>query len=184
MMSCRLFQGLIAICCKKSRGDALIYRILLLGCMFLTGCSLFVTKPQVAVKAVNIAGINRGGVQLEFLIAFTNPNSYNLKLMGYSYSLFVSVLPLAKGENREVVEFAGNATTDVKLPVKITFQELLKILNNRPDFDHIPYQLKADLDLQAPFGRIAIPVNKNGTFAVPRRYQPSHFLKQINEFLK
>jgi len=184
MMSGRLRQCLIAIWCKQSRGDALIYRILLLGCMFLTGCSLFVTKPQVAVKAVNFSGINRGGVELEFLLAVTNPNSYNLKLMGYSYSLFVSALPLAQGEKREVVEFAGNATTDFKLPVRITLQELLEILNNRPDFDHIPYQLKADLDLQAPFGRIAIPVNKNGTFAVPRRYQPSHFLKQINDFLK
>jgi LEA14-like dessication related protein len=161
----------------------LIYRILLLTCMFLTGCSLFVTKPQVAVKAVNLSGINNGGVELEFLLAVTNPNSYNLKLMGYSYSLCVSALPLTQGEKREVVEFAGNATTDVKLPVTIAFQELLGILNNRPDFDHIPYQLKADLDLQAPFGRITIPVNKNGTFAVPRRYQPSHILKQINEYL-
>jgi len=167
-----------------SMGDALIYRILLLGYIFLTGCSLFVTEPHVAVKAVNLTGINHGEVELEFLLAVTNPNSYNLKLMGYSYNLFVSTLPLAKGENQDVVEFAGNTTTDVKLPVRITIQELLEILNKRPDFDHIPYQLKADLDLQASFGHLTIPINKNGTFSVPRRYQPSHFLKQLNDFLK
>jgi hypothetical protein len=33
-------------------------------------------------------------------------------------------------------------------------------------------------------GSLAIPVDKQGTFSLPIQYQPSRFIKQINEFLK
>ncbi len=152
-------------------------RFVLLLFLFLTGCSLFVAKPEVAVKSVNITGVDREGVEMAFLLAVTNPNSYSLKLKGYNYNIIVSQLPLAKGENHDVFQFSGNATTDFRLPVRITFHDLLEIVKRRPDFEHIPYRLIAGLDLQTPFGPVAIPVDKSGTFAVPQNYRPDRFLK-------
>jgi LEA14-like dessication related protein len=151
--------------------------LVLLGFLLITGCSLLVTKPEIAVKSVNIAGVDREGVKMDFLVAVTNPNSYSLKLTGYTYNLLVADLPLAKGENHDVVEFKGNTTTDFSLPVRITFRDLLEILKRRPDPENIPYRIRAGLDLHAPFGRVAIPVDKNGTFAVPQKYRMNQFLK-------
>jgi LEA14-like dessication related protein len=159
-------------------------RVVLILCMLLCGCSFFIKKPEVAVKTVTLTGLDRGGVEMEFLLAVTNPNSYKLKLIGYTYNLSMSALPLANGENHDSVEFAGNTTTDFKIPARIAFRDLLEALKNSPDFDHIPYQLKAGFDVQAPFGRIVIPVDKTGTFAVPRQYQSARFLKQMNEVFK
>jgi LEA14-like dessication related protein len=158
--------------------------ILLLVCIALTGCSLFMAKPEVAVKSVTLAGLDRKGVQLDFLLAVTNPNSYKLNLTGYSYDLLVSAMPLAQGESRDAIELAGNAATDVRLPVKVSFRDLLQVVRKSPDPDHIPYQLKAALNLQTPLGHLAIPVDKQGTFSVPSQYQPSRFMKQINKFLE
>jgi LEA14-like dessication related protein len=154
----------------------------LLAFIFFTGCSLFVAKPEIAVKGVNIAGVDRNGVEMDFQLSVTNPNSYSLKLTGYNYNLLVSALQLAQGENHEVVEFNGNTTTDFRLPVRITFRDLLEILKRRLDPEHIPYRLTAGLDLDTPFGAIAIPVDKSGTFAVPQKYRPDQFLKQIDDF--
>jgi LEA14-like dessication related protein len=155
----------------------------LLGFIVITGCSLIVTKPEIAVKAINITGVEREGVEMDFLIAVTNPNSYNLRLTGYRYNLLVTNLPLAKGENHEIVEINANTTTDIRLPVRITFHDLLEILKRRPDPEHIPYQLSAGLDLNTPFGAFAIPVDKSGTFAVPQEYRPARFLKQFDDFI-
>ena len=149
----------------------------LLAFIFFTGCSLFVAKPEIAVKGVNIAGVDRNGVEMDFQLAVTNPNSYSLKLTGYNYNLLVSALQLAQGENHEVVEFNGNTTTDFRLPVRITFRDLLEILKRRPDPEHIPYRLTAGLDLHTPFASVAIPVDKSGTFAVPQKYRMNQFLK-------
>lgn len=156
-------------------------RVMLLLFIFFTGCSTFVANPEIVVKGVNIASVDRDGVEVDFLLAVNNPNSYNLKMTGYNYNLIVLALPLAKGGNHEVVEFNGNATTDIRLPVKISFHDLLEILKLRPDLEHIPYQLTAGLDLQTPFGYLVIPVDKSGTFAVPQKYRPDRFLKQLDE---
>jgi LEA14-like dessication related protein len=157
---------------------------LLLLCIALTGCSLFMTKPEVAVKSVTLAGADRKGVQLDFLLAVTNPNPYRLNLDGYSYDLLVSSMPLARGESCDAMEFAANAATDVRLPIKVSFRDLLQVIRKSPDPDNVPYQLKAALSLQTPLGPMAIPLDKQGTFSVPSQYQPSRFMKQINEFLK
>jgi LEA14-like dessication related protein len=93
---------------------------LLLAFIALTGCSLLMTKPEVAIKSVTLAGADRKGVQLDFLLAVKNPNSYRLNLDGYSYDLHVSSIPLARGESRDAMEFAANAATDVRLPVKVS----------------------------------------------------------------
>lgn len=150
---------------------------LLLVIIICSGCSLFVAKPEIAVKSVNITGVDREGIEMDFLLSLTNPNSYSLELKGYNYNLLVLALPLAKGENHEVVEFNGNTTTDFRLPVRITFHDLMEILKRRPDPEQIPYRLTAGLDLQTPLGAVAIPVDKSGTFAVPQKYRPDVILK-------
>ena len=151
--------------------------LVLLGFLLVSGCSSFVTKPAIEVREVRLSGIDRDGVGLDFMLAVTNPNSYSLRLTGYRYNLLVSALPLASGENHEVIDFKGNAVTDVRLPVRISFRDLLKILRHRTDPEHIPYQLTAGFDLDTPVGAISIPVKKSGTLAVPEKYRPDQFLK-------
>jgi LEA14-like dessication related protein len=158
-----------------------MYRVLLLGFFVLTGCTLFVEKPEVAVKSVNLAGLDQNGIELDFLLSVTNNNSYRLRLSGYSFNLLVSTLPLAHGENPELIEFAGNATTDVKLPIRVGSNDLLEILKHRPDPDHIPYELKAGFNMETPLGNIFLPVDKTGTFSVPQKYRPDHFLKKLKD---
>ncbi len=149
--------------------------LVLLICLSLAGCAFFVAKPEVSLKGVDFVGADNSGVELNLRLAVTNPNSYALKMNGYSYSLLVSSLPLAKGESRESAEFAGNTTTDLRLPVKIKFRDFLEILKQNPDPEHIPYQLVAEFALHAPFGNIKIPLTKSGTLNVPEKY--GRFLK-------
>jgi LEA14-like dessication related protein len=164
---------------ERQQGDTPMKSFLLLGFVFLTGCSLFVTKPEIAVKSVTLAGLDSSGIKMDFLLAVTNPNAYGIKLTGHNYNLLVSDLPLAKGENREVVEFKGNAATDVRIPVIITFHDLLEVFKRSPDLEHIPYHLTAVFALQTPFGAVTIPVDKSGSFAVPQKYRPGRFLQQF-----
>ncbi len=142
-------------------------KLLIFVLAFLSGCSFFVTKPDVAVKSVTVTGLDSNGAEVAFLLAVTNPNSYNLKLTGYDYTLLVSDFPLARGEVREVIEFAGKTTTDVRLPVRVAFRDLREVLKRSPDLEHVPYRLTAAFALQAPFVNVTIPVEKNGSLALP-----------------
>lgn len=156
-------------------------RLLLLLLLFLSGCSLLVADPEVTVQKASIVGLDSSGFELEFYLTVKNPNPYGIALKGYNYDLRVMTLPIAKGGARDAVEFKAGSTTDMRLPVRIEYRDLLEILKRRPDPDRIPYRLSAGLELDTPVGEVLVPLDKSSTFAIPKEYRPSHFLKQITD---
>jgi LEA14-like dessication related protein len=145
--------------------------------LFLTGCSLFINKPEVEVKSVTLTGADAKGVGIDILLSVANPNSYKLTLSGYRFDLYVSSLPLTRGESGDTIEFPGKTVTDVRLPARVEFRDLLKVLKAVPDPDQVPYRLKAAFNMHAPLGSFLVPVDRTGTFAMPRNLPIASFLK-------
>lgn len=151
-------------------------KMLLLVGVLLSACSLLVAEPQVAVKNLAVVGLGSEGVELDVLLAVTNPNSFSLTLDGYTYDLRVMTLPLASGGQRRRLEFPAAVTTEVRLPVLVRYRDLLAILERHPDPDKIPYHLTGSLQVETPFGTSRVPVGAQGDFRVPARYRPSALL--------
>lgn len=149
----------------------------------LTGCALFLSAPDVQVNDVAIVGIDSKAVEVELYFTITNPNSYPLKLLGYSYDLQVMALPLAKGGARESIEFKAGSATDVRLPVRVMFRSLYEILKRGPNPDKMPYTLNAGLEVDSPLGVHTFPVEKSGSFKVPEKYRPAFYLKQFRNII-
>jgi LEA14-like dessication related protein len=147
--------------------------------ILLTGCSLFVKKPDVSVKSVTLTGLDTKGVGIDFLLAVANPNSYDLTLSGYRFDLYVSSLPLSRGESGDKTLFPGKSVTEVRLPARIEFRDLLRVLKTVPDPDQVPYRLKAAINMQAPLGSFMLPVDRVGTFALPRGPLVGGILKHL-----
>lgn len=157
--------------------------ILLLG-VWLTGCSLLVATPGVAVKDVNLRSMDSSGMEIEITLAVTNPNSFALKPLSFDYEVTALSLPLAKGSGREAIEFTAGATTDLRLPVRVSYADLWEILKRNPDPDKIPYQLKGSLEVDTPLGPMALPAQHNGTFVIPQKYRPGAILRRLADFLQ
>ena len=149
-----------------------------------TGCRMFVKAPAVTVKDLQVVSLNGGGAGMELRLAVKNPNPFDLRLLGYIYQLNVLTLPLAKGETREEITFPAGGETELNIPIRVSFGDLLQIVQRRPDFDNVPYQLTAGLDLGTPLGRMTIPVNRTGTYAIPKQYRPGAILNRLGDFLK
>ncbi|GFO68299.1 WHy domain-containing lipoprotein [Geomonas limicola] len=152
--------------------------------LLLSGCTLFVKEPQVAVRDLNVVSLDPAGLGMELYLTVNNPNSFDVRLLGYSYDLKVMALPLAKGGARDEVRFAANSETGLRIPVKIGYNELIEILKRIPDPDHIPYALSAGLELETPVGQRNIPVNRTGTYAVPPQYRPGNLLKGLGNLFR
>jgi LEA14-like dessication related protein len=151
--------------------------------IFCAGCSFLLDKPEVKVRDLNVVGLGVEGVELEFLLTVTNPNSFPLVLNGYTYDLNVMALPLTKGGKRERMEFPAEKATDVRLPFKVAYGDLWEILKRQPDQSRIPYRLNAGFEVETPFGTTTVPVSKESVFAVPERYRTSGILKGVTELL-
>lgn len=158
--------------------------LLLLLCFLFPACTLFVTEPEVKVKDLAVVGLGAEGVDLEFLLAVTNTNSFPLTLKGYTYDIRLMALPLTRGGSRERVEFPAGATTDVRLPFRVAYRDLWEIVKRTPDPDRIPYRLDGGLEVETPLGSSLVPVASNGNFKVPERYRRSGVLLGVTDFVK
>jgi len=152
--------------------------------LVLCACSMVVEKPKVDLKDVRITGLDANGVSIDFLLSVTNPNSYELSLEEYRYDLQLMARPLIHGESRQQNRFPGKISTDMKIPVRVAFNDVLEILKRRPGLETIPYQLDADLRVGTPIGCITVPVNKSGNLTVPDKYRPGTIIKKFNGLLK
>lgn len=156
----------------------------LLAVVALSGCTSFVTHPMVTVEDLSVVSLDPTGAGMELYLKVKNPNSFDLKLQGYSYDLRVMALPLAKGGAREEVKFPSQGEADFRIPIRIGYQDLIEILKRRPDPDRVPYQLAAGLELETPVGGMTVPVNRTGTYAIPKQYRPSALFGRISDFFK
>lgn len=156
--------------------------LLLLLLVVLSGCDTLVKTPVVVTHDLSVVSVDPAGAGMEIYLRLKNTNNFDLKLYGYSYDLKVMALPLVKGGAREEVNFPANEETDVRIPIRVAYADLLEILKRKPDPDKIPYQFAAGLDLETPLGQMSVPVKHTGTYAIPKQYRPAAIFGKIADF--
>ncbi len=139
------------------------------------------TPPNVRLAALTPRAVDLDGIDFDVALAVTNPNSFDLTIVRYSYALSVMGLPLGTGQNEEAITFPANKQNTIHLPVRVTHRHLLSAITRLPDPDRVPYHLKAELTFATPFGEKMVPLDRHGHFPLPERYRPKAILKGILE---
>jgi len=150
----------------------------------LSGCAAFIQEPFITVKGTSLVGLDSSGVDIEFHLGISNPNTFDLSLLGYTYDLRVMTLPLSTGGTQQTVIFPSGKETDMRLPVHLNFSDLLEIIKRQPDLDKLPYRMNARLQLKYPWGEMVIPVEKYDTLNVPEQYRPEAALNRLRDMLR
>ena len=158
--------------------------LLVLSMLLLSACSAFVTKPEITLKDIKLAGLNQKGLDIDVYLSVYNPNSFDLHLKDYSYDLKIMSLPLAKGNSRTTCDFGSKSASDLLITVKIPYNGLTEILKHHPNPDAVPYQLHADMAVGSALGSFNVPVSKSGAFAIPKAFRPKNVLNRIGDIIK
>lgn len=160
-------------------------RYLMLSLVLLTfGCSALIKEPHVTLKQTNLIGLDTAGADLEFYLGIRNPNAFDLTLLACTFDLRVMTLPMSSGGLNNAIIIPANQETDMRLPVRIRFSDLLEIIKRRPDLNRVPYRMNARLLVKTSLGELVIPVEKNDTFSVPEKYRPDFYLKQLRDVFR
>jgi LEA14-like dessication related protein len=151
--------------------------LLLVVLLFLTACSVLYEKPTAKLKDVHFAGLSNDSAAIDVLLTINNPNTFDLTLLRYTYQLNLQHVHLADGASGAVHPFPGKSERDLRIPVRISYADLVKLARQRPSLTDIPYQLNAELAVDTPIGPLTVPLAKNGTISVPEQYRPGNYLK-------
>lgn len=152
--------------------------------VMLSGCASLVQVPRVTLKETSLVGLDTSGIDFEIQLGISNPNSFDLSLLGYTFDLKVLALPLSTGGMQETILFPAGEETGMRLPVRLKFTDLLDIIKRAPDPDKVPYQLNTILQLKTPLGKITVPVEKNAVLAIPEQYRPATFINRMRDVLR
>jgi len=150
----------------------------------LSGCSTLIQEPRIALKGTSLIAADSSGIDIEFALGITNPNNFDLSLMGCTYDLSIMTLPLTTGKTQMTVLFPAGEETDMRLPIHLNFSDLLEIIKRQPDLNKLPYQMNATLHLKHPLGEMTIPVEKNDILNVPDRYRPDAAINRLRGVLR
>jgi LEA14-like dessication related protein len=150
----------------------------------LSGCTALVQEPRVAYKDATLSGLDTSGIDVDFLLGITNPNSFDLSLLGYTYELQVQTLPLSAGDLQKTVIFPAGKETDLQVPVHLKFADLLRIIRQSSDPDRIPCLINARLKLKTPLGDMLIPVEKQIVLTLPEQYRPAAYIDRLRDTLR
>ena len=152
--------------------------------VMLPGCASLVQAPRITLKDASVAGLDTSGIDVEFLLGITNPNSFDLTLLNYTFDLRVLARTLSSGGKQETILFPAGKETGMRLPVRLKYSNLLEIIKSAPDPDKLPYQLNTMLHLKTPLGEMAFRVEKSAELSIPEQYRPAVFIDRLRDVLR
>ncbi|MCU7917813.1 MAG: LEA type 2 family protein [Candidatus Thiodiazotropha sp. (ex Epidulcina cf. delphinae)] len=148
--------------------------ILLFLLMLLQGCTTFEQvmegqKPTAQVEGVKVTGLDFEGVDLAFDLKVDNPNPFSINLAGLDYDLKLLDSSLVRGEQPMGLSLAASGNSQVKVPLRLGFQQLMSTYQQLKRVDRASYRLDLGLGFDIPvLGRVRIPVNYAGDFPLPK----------------
>lgn len=126
-------------------------------------------EPEVELRNVDVRDLSYDDVTLDFEFLVTNPNDVAVKLQGLDYALDVNGKSLVKGETQEALRLAANGSAPVRLPLTVTFRDLVANLATLfSSRSSVPYALDAGFGLDTPIGVVRVPVEASGEVPLPK----------------
>ncbi|MDZ7756433.1 LEA type 2 family protein [Rhodohalobacter sp.] len=138
-----------------------------------------VSKPSLSVVDMNITGLTLQDIELTADVEIDNPNNVGIDLSSYSYALDVNEKNFVAGNEQRGMTINAKNSSIVRVPVTLTFSELLQTFQSMRDQDESDYSFAADFGFDLPvLGTVTVPVKYAGKIPVVK--QPSISLSNFS----
>ncbi len=139
----------------------------LLAVLLLGGCSGMAT-PTADVVGVHFTDLSIQSVTMVFDVEVGNPYSVPLPLSNLDYSLTTNNAKFLTGQAKLQGTVPAHDKQVAKLPVKITFAELMRAAKDVRLGSVVPYNAELGLSVDAPLvGNLRVPLKKEGQLPIP-----------------
>lgn len=139
--------------------------ILFVHLFFITACSTgagikgIAEPPTVSVQNVQMQRLNWQGGEANFTLNVSNPNAFPLPLSGFDYGLKLNGVAVANGDRQQSITIPGRESTQVSVPLKLSFVNIASMLPGLIRQGTMQYELMGSVHL--PWFKI--PFTRSGT---------------------
>lgn len=136
-------------------------------------------KPSAVVQGLRLTGLDRDGVDLTFDVQVDNPNPVGISLAGLDYDLKLLGSSFLTGEQPGGMKLAARGSSQVQVPVRLGFQQLLDTYRQLKGAKEVAYELDLGMGFEVPLlGQVRVPVNYRGEVPIPE--MPSVSLRSLD----
>jgi len=103
-----------------------------------------------------------------FDVQVDNPNPVGISLAGLDYDLKLLGSSFLQGDQPMGMKLAANGSSQVQVPVRLGFQQLLTSYQQLKGAKRADYQLDLGMGFEVPLlGRVRVPASYRGEFPIP-----------------
>lgn len=122
----------------------------------------FLEQPSFSLQEIELNSVSWQKLDLILAWEVHNPNSFDLKLRGMEYAIYLQDQKVGQGHLPQEILISKSSSTKVALPLSIEIKNLsdpLRLIFARRD---IPYKIEGVAILKTALGNTTIPFAKTG----------------------
>ncbi len=171
----------LAVCPERLYGDPamtslrLVVPLLLSVGLFGSGCAYLsqflqaaFTPPVFNFKNASIGNFSLSDATVNLVWEMENPNPIGLSLASLSYGLFVEEKQVVAGAPPLGLNIPAQGSTELVFPANVRFQDVAPVLETFLNKDQAAYRAAGTIGVNTPIGVMTFPLEKQGTFEVPK----------------
>ncbi len=120
------------------------------------------TVPDVKLDGVRFEELTFNNASAVLDLSFLNTNDFPFDLKQLSYGLSLAGTEVAKSSVRKPVEFSPGERSSLEIPISFSPKSLGLAALNLLKGSGASYSLVGDLDVDTPYGPLAMPLNSSG----------------------
>ena len=137
--------------------------------LFLPSClGWFLEKPTFSLKELAVTRISTTDIHFLFGIEVQNPNSFDLKLRGLEYTVYLNEQEVGKGRLEKETLIAKSSSSVVQVPLQANFRSLGNPLGIVLSGQDLKYKIEGVAIIQASMGSATIPFSKSGEVRIKK----------------
>ncbi|MDC0712832.1 LEA type 2 family protein [Stigmatella sp. ncwal1] len=137
----------------------------------LTGCAtlkkLF-KRPTVSFKTARLSSASLSDATVDLVYEVRNPNSFGLSLAKVDYAFFVEGKQVVAGSPRKGLQLKAGDTSELVFPANVRFADIVPVVQTFLNKDAAAFKAQGNLGIDTPIGVLSFPLEKEGTFEVPK----------------
>ncbi|HSP81230.1 MAG TPA: LEA type 2 family protein [Myxococcaceae bacterium] len=125
-------------------------------------------QPRLTFKTARLADASLADATVNLVYQIDNPNSFGLNLASVDYAFFVEGKQVVAGSPPKGLNIPARGRAELVFPANVRFADVAPVVQTFLTQDTARYKAQGTLGIQTPIGVVRIPLEKEGTFPVPK----------------
>ncbi|MBJ6763532.1 LEA type 2 family protein [Myxococcaceae bacterium JPH2] len=125
-------------------------------------------KPRISFKTARLADASLSNATVNLVYEVENPNSFGLELASVSYAFFVEGKQVVAGSPPKGLDLKAHGKSELVFPANVKFADIVPVVETFLNKDQAAYKAQGSVGIQTPIGVLTFPLEKEGTFEVPK----------------